>query len=71
MMPSTLPLPDLSLLPLPAIHFGTGRFLMLAEATREHIAQLCLLDSRHPALQKYAKAGAIFSGCSSRLGTVG
>jgi len=35
---------------------------LLAEATRENIAGLRLADPCHPALQKYAKAGAILSG---------
>ena len=66
MMPSTRPIPDFSLLPLPAIHFGTGRFFMLAEATREHIVQLCLIDFLHPALQRYANADVILSGVDSK-----
>ncbi len=38
---------------------------LLAEATRENIAQLRLIDDKHPRLQKYAKAGAILSGVAA------
>ncbi len=44
------------------IPHGTLCATLLAEATRENIAQLRLIDSNHPTLQKYAKAGAILSG---------
>jgi alcohol dehydrogenase class IV len=38
---------------------------LLAEATSENIATLRMLDPQHPALQKYAKAGAILTGVNS------
>jgi alcohol dehydrogenase class IV len=41
---------------------GTLCATLLAEATRENIAQLRAIDESHPTLQKYAKAGAILSG---------
>jgi alcohol dehydrogenase class IV len=44
------------------IPHGTLCATLLATATRENIAQLSLIDAAHPALQKYAKAGAILSG---------
>lgn len=52
---------------------------LLAEATRENIAALRLLDQSHPALHKYANAGAILShttpgdiytGCEHLLDTL-
>jgi len=61
------------------IPHGTLCATLLAEATRENIAQLCLLDAHHPTLQKYAKAGAtlsgrvakdLFSGCELLLDTL-
>ncbi len=44
------------------IPHGTLCATLLAEATRENIARLRLIDDNHPQLQKYAKAGAILSG---------
>ncbi|MEI7694654.1 MAG: iron-containing alcohol dehydrogenase [Chlorobium sp.] len=44
------------------IPHGTLCATLLAEATRENIAQLRLIDPNHPALQKYAKAGEILCG---------
>ena len=44
------------------IPHGTLCATLLAEATRENIFQLRALAESHPALQKYAKAGAILSG---------
>jgi alcohol dehydrogenase class IV len=46
------------------IPHGTLCATLLAEATRENIAQLRSLDGGHLALQKYAKAGAILSGAA-------
>ena len=47
------------------IPHGTLCATLLAEATRENIEQLCLIDGKHPQLQKYAKAGAILSGVAA------
>ena len=44
------------------IPHGTLCATLLAEATRENIEQLRLIDRKHLQLQKYAKAGAILSG---------
>ncbi len=44
------------------IPHGTLCATLLAEATRENIAQLRLIDQAHPVLLKFAKAGAILSG---------
>jgi alcohol dehydrogenase class IV len=44
------------------IPHGTLCATLLAEATRENIAQLRHIDDKHPVLQKYAKAGTILSG---------
>lgn len=44
------------------IPHGTLCATLLAEATRENIAQLRLLDTQHPVLHKYAKAGGILTG---------
>jgi len=44
------------------IPHGTLCATLLAEATRENIAQLRFIDEKHPQLQKYARAGAILSG---------
>jgi alcohol dehydrogenase class IV len=48
------------------IPHGTLCATLLAEATRENIAGLRALDSGHPVLQKYARAGDILSGVVSR-----
>jgi len=48
------------------IPHGTLCATLLAEATRENIAQLRSIDGSHPALQKYAKAGAILSGVADK-----
>lgn len=47
------------------IPHGTLCATLLAEATSENIARLRSIDSGHPALLKYAKAGAILSGVDS------
>ncbi len=47
------------------IPHGTLCATLLAEATRENIAQLRLIDGKHPQLLKYSKAGAILSGGAS------
>ncbi len=47
------------------IPHGTLCATLLAEATRENIEQLRLIDGKHPQLQKYAKAGAILSGVAA------
>ena len=41
---------------------GTLCATLLAEATRENIAQLRFIDEKHPQLQKFARTGAILSG---------
>ncbi len=48
------------------IPHGTLCATLLAEATRENIVQLRAIFESHPALQKYAKAGAILSGVADR-----
>ena len=47
------------------IPHGTLCSTLLAEATKENIAQLRASDISHPALQKYARAGAILSGIAA------
>ena len=47
------------------IPHGTLCATLLAEATRENIEQLRLIDGKHSQLQKYAKAGAILSGVAA------
>ncbi|NTV06773.1 MAG: iron-containing alcohol dehydrogenase [Chlorobiaceae bacterium] len=44
------------------IPHGTLCATLLAEATRENIAQLRIIDEKHPVLQKYAKVGCMLSG---------
>jgi alcohol dehydrogenase class IV len=48
------------------IPHGTLCATLLAEATRENVAQLRAIDGSHPALQKYAKAGVILSGVAAK-----
>ena len=48
------------------IPHGTLCATLLAEATRENIVQLRSIDGSLPALQKYAKAGAILSGVADK-----
>ena len=48
------------------IPHGTLCASLLAEATRENIVQLRAIDGSHPALQKYARAGAILSGVADK-----
>ena len=53
------------------IPHGTLCATLLAEATRENIAQLRSIDGSHSALQKYARAGAILSGIAADNGHAG
>ena len=47
------------------IPHGTLCATLLAEATRENIAQLRSIDGSHPVLQKYARVAAILSGIAA------
>lgn len=48
------------------IPHGTLCATLLAEATRENVAQLRVIDGSYPVLQKYAKAGAILLGVADK-----